>query len=66
MTNPIEFEKLRSRIAAAQHDLYTAVFNTQNLQLPGDVEAYIASVLAAHVEARAAERALIAFVRKIK
>lgn len=59
MTNPIEFEKLRSRIATAQHELYTAVFSTQNLTLPEDVEAYTASVLGAHVKMRAAERALL-------
>ena len=59
MTKPIEFEKLRSRVATAQHELYTAVFSTQNLQLPEDVEAYTASVLGAHAKVRAAERALL-------
>lgn len=66
MTNPIEFEKLRSRVATAQHELYTAVFSTQNLQVPEDVETYTASVLGAHVKVRAAERALLQFLRHLK
>ena len=59
MTNPIEFEKLRSRIAEAQHEIYTAVFSTQNLCLPEDVEAYTASVHAADAKVQAATRALL-------
>lgn len=59
MTNPIEFEKLRSRVATAQHELYTAVFSTQNLQLPDDVAAYKASVLAAGVNVQNATRTLL-------
>ena len=59
MTDPIKFEALRTQIAAAQHELFCAVYSTQNLILPEDVAAYKASVLGAHVKVRAAERALL-------
>ena len=61
-----KFETLRTQIAAAQNGLYCAVYSTLNLQLPEDVDAYTASVLSAHVKVRAAERALLTFVRHLK
>ena len=62
MNDPIQFETLRTQIAAAQNGLYCAIYSTQNMILPDDA-AYKASVLAGH---RKLSSALLAFLRHLK